>query len=194
MRPGDFLLSTAAALSVAVLLVNDHVLKAWLGNTLTGKLSDVAGVFLLPLLTVAVAEGVRAGCRRPWRTDRAEITAHVLVVGLGFAAVKTVPVVGDTYEVAVGVLRKLAAFSTEPAVPIIVYRDATDLLVLPVLVGSYLFLRRRRPPSQVQNVDGPVPSGQSTSPSIVRNHRPDNSLFDVFIHFCKVGSRSGLSI
>lgn len=156
MRPGDFLLSTAAALSVAVLLVNDHVLKAWLGNTLTGKLSDVAGVFLLPLLTVAVAEGVRAVCRRPWRTDRAEITAHVLVVGLGFAAVKTVPVVGDTYEVAVGVLRRLVTFSTEPAVPIIVYRDATDLLVLPVLIGSCLFLRRRR--TVLRDPAGQVPA------------------------------------
>ncbi|MGB3547731.1 MAG: hypothetical protein WBA17_12195, partial [Saprospiraceae bacterium] len=33
-----------------LLLLNDHILKAAYGNVLTGKLSDFAGVLILPLL------------------------------------------------------------------------------------------------------------------------------------------------
>ena len=42
--------------AVALLAVNDHVLKPLVGGWLTGKLSDVAGVFV-----------VRGGCIALWR-------------------------------------------------------------------------------------------------------------------------------
>ena len=58
-RPGDLLLNPWALVSVAVILINDHVLKGAFGNTMTGKLSDVAGVFLLPLLLLSVLEVLR---------------------------------------------------------------------------------------------------------------------------------------
>lgn len=41
-------------LAVAVLAINDHVLKAAFHNTLTGKLSDFAGCFFLPLYVSAM--------------------------------------------------------------------------------------------------------------------------------------------
>jgi len=48
------LTSPAFVAAVAVLIVNDWVLKPALGNWLSGKLSDIAGVFVLPLLLSAV--------------------------------------------------------------------------------------------------------------------------------------------
>lgn len=153
MRPGDFLLHPAFALAVIVLVLNDHVLKWTFGNVITGKLSDVAGVFLLPLLMLAFLEGVRRLLRRQrWAANRAEIIGAIAVVGLGFAAVKLVPVVGDAYEYMVGLLRKLVTFSPDSVTAIVVYRDATDVLVLPVLYLSYLVAMRYRRPGTAPHI------------------------------------------
>lgn len=150
--------------SIALLLVNDHFLKDAFGNTLTGKLSDVAGVFLLPLLTLALVEIARFVMRSPrWQSTRSAIVAHCAATGVGFAAVKVVPVVGDTYEHVIGFLRKVATLSPDPAVPIVVVRDTTDLIVLPVLLGTYALASAYRadngPPAKVRPVGQHSPGG-----------------------------------
>lgn len=154
-RPGDLLLSWWVVAAVVVLLVNDHVLKAWIGGTATGKLSDVAGVFVLPLLTLALVEALRSVLRRRWRSTRRDVLAHITVVGVGFALVKTVPVVRDAYEYMVGLLRALATGSLDSVTPILVYLDATDLLVLPVMVGTYVVAMRARPVQTVEPATAP---------------------------------------
>jgi hypothetical protein len=144
-RPAAFMLSPWAVGSIALLLLNDHVWKAQFGNVATGKLSDIAGVFLLPLLLLALLEcGRYVTGHHPWESGRRATLAAVTVTGAGFAAVKLIPPVGDTYEYAVGVLRKIATLSGDPVAPIIVYRDWTDLLVLPVLAWSYVVVTRYR--------------------------------------------------
>ncbi|MFT4086070.1 MAG: hypothetical protein QM658_02775 [Gordonia sp. (in: high G+C Gram-positive bacteria)] len=161
-KPGDVLLSPWVLLSVAVLLLNDHVLKWQFGNVITGKLSDVAGVFLLPLMFLAAVEAVRAlwaqvsaersaealGHTPRWAATRADIVACVAVVGVGFAAVKTLPWVGDAYETVIGTARSLIMYSSGPAAPIVVYRDPTDVMVLPVLILTFLLASRRRSSGQ----------------------------------------------
>lgn len=137
-RPGDLLLHPAAVGAVLVLVVNDHYLKGAHGSTVTGKLSDVAGVFFLPLLLLTLVEGLLLVARRPeWASGAGRTAWAVAVTGLGFAAVKVVPVVGDGYEVAVGLLRGAGP-------PIVVVRDASDLLVLPVLLTTWLVVARVR--------------------------------------------------
>ena len=136
-KPGDLLLNPWVGVALIVLVVNDHVLKAQFGGVVTGKLSDVAGVFVLPLLTLALVEVVRCALRLRWRSDRRDVVIHVTAVGFGFAAVKTIPAVARAYEYMVGLLRTIVTFSTDPVTPILVYPDATDLLVLPVLIGTY---------------------------------------------------------
>lgn len=72
--------------ALAVLVLNDHVLKTWsagqgiLARSVTGKASDVAGVLLL-----AVLVGALTGRRR----------ASVLAVAIGFTALKLSPAVAD---------------------------------------------------------------------------------------------------
>ncbi|MGG7102144.1 hypothetical protein [Rhodococcus sp. 24CO] len=138
-RPGDLLLSPWALVSVAIILINDHVLKDIFGNTMTGKLSDIAGVFLFPLLLLSVLEVLRRGL-----VGRAAIAWSIAVSGIGFAAVKMVAPVGDAYEWVIGFLRWAAKGLQGDLTPILVVRDPSDLWVLPILIGSYLVINRAR--------------------------------------------------
>ncbi len=141
------LLHPAFLLALAVLALNDHVLKWQFGTWWTGKLSDVAGVFLLPLLMVGLLRMVPPGRRLLARRPTAVHAAAIGLTATGFALVKTIPAVDRAYEVAVGTLRWAARsvpvlWGSEPAVwrPIIVTPDPTDLIVLPVLVATWWVL------------------------------------------------------
>ena len=138
-RPGDLLLSPWALVSVAVIFVNDHVLKGAFGNTMTGKLSDVAGVFLFPLLLLSVLEVLRRKL-----AGRAAIAWSIAVTGIGFAAVKTVSPIGDAYEWVIGFFRWTAGGFRGELLPIVVFRDPSDLWVLPILFASYLVVTHNR--------------------------------------------------
>ncbi|MFU9026969.1 hypothetical protein ACNAWD_04060 [Rhodococcus erythropolis] len=138
-RPGDLLLSPWALVSVSVILVNDHVLKGAFGNTMTGKLSDVAGVFLFPLLLLSVLEVLRRKL-----AGRAAIAWSIAVTGIGFTAVKTVSPIGDAYEWVIGFFRWTAGGFRGELLPIVVFRDPSDLWVLPILFASYLVVTHNR--------------------------------------------------
>jgi hypothetical protein len=119
------LASPVAVVSLVLLVLNDHLLKqAWPG-VLTGKLSDVAGLVLAPLLlTVGLAA---VGVRRP-STWACGLTAA------GFTAVKLSPSVA---AVASG-WWSLTGFPTG------IRADPTDLLALPAVYVACLVHRRVR--------------------------------------------------
>ena len=75
------LLHPAYLLALAVLLLNDHVLKEAVPGVLTGKLSDVAGLIVLPVLLTTLL-------RVP---SRQLVWAVHGTVGLAFAALQFVP-------------------------------------------------------------------------------------------------------
>lgn len=54
--PGAVLAHPLTIAMLALWIINDHYLKAALGNELTGKLSDVASLAVFPLIPVAVYE------------------------------------------------------------------------------------------------------------------------------------------
>jgi quinol monooxygenase YgiN len=72
--------------SVAILLINDHVLKARFPGWWTGKLSDVAGVAMVGL-AASVLLGMRSG---------------VVTAALGFGALKTMPGVAELLRPVLG--------------------------------------------------------------------------------------------
>lgn len=117
-RAGAALRALASPLSVGalvLLVVNDHVLKeAWPG-WVTGKLSDVAGLVVAPLL-VAVPLAL-LGVRRP--AGRA-----ALAVAVVFTVVKVVPVAAAT----------LSSLLSAVAGPSYVRSDVTDLLAVPAVL------------------------------------------------------------
>ena len=71
------LASPGFALALVVLVLNDHVLKTAYPGWITGKLSDVAGLVLAPLLLGVLLT--------VWRVPRPMLVA-IVVVGLGFTS------------------------------------------------------------------------------------------------------------
>ena len=79
--------------AVALLVVNDHVLKSAAPGVVTGKLSDFAGLAFFPLLLAAAAEML--GVRRGMRT----IVIATIATGVVFASIKLSVSAGDVYRV-----------------------------------------------------------------------------------------------
>ncbi len=141
--PFALLTHPAVLASVAVVAVNDHVLKGsgWLPGAVTGKLSDVAGLFFFPILVAAllyiVARGVGrllpglAGRlqRRGLARDAPRLIADTAIIAtvVGFAAVNVVGPVNALAEQYWGVFTM----------------DATDLFCLPVVLIARRFMLAR---------------------------------------------------
>ena len=118
-------------LAVALLVVNDWVLKARWPGVVTGKLSDLAGLAFAPIvLTAAIGLALHAAARLGARVDpslsRRRLVASCAATALGFALVKLCPPVRELAARAIG---HGAEF----------YPDWTDLLCLPaVLVAAWI--------------------------------------------------------
>lgn len=127
---------------MAVLVVNDSVLKPHARSWMTGKLSDFAGVALVPLALVSILELVRFARRvRRWQTTTREVAALCAVAAIALIAVKLSTPAANVYSALVGRVRwiarvgwsMLAGSNTEPYSPIQVVHDPSDLLALSAL-------------------------------------------------------------
>jgi hypothetical protein len=120
----------APLVAAAVLAVNDHVLKGsgLLPGAFTGKLSDVAGLFVAPILAVALARGAaqRLTGNLPPRDGRVA-GISVLLVALGFALLKSWP----AFHAAVNAM--WGSHVLDPA----------DLWCLPMVVLAWVWLGDR---------------------------------------------------
>jgi hypothetical protein len=110
--------------------LNDHVLKGagLLPGAITGKLSDVAGLYFAPLLVAELwtlarpAGSARAVLRR--------VAWAALGFGVLFAAIKTSPEASAGFDAATGaVLRRPVRNTVDPT-------DLVALLMLPLAVGD----------------------------------------------------------
>ncbi|WP_189328475.1 hypothetical protein [Actinoplanes ianthinogenes] len=116
--------STVVAL--AVLVINDHLLKATFPGPLTGKLSDVAGLVLAPPLLAVLATLIA-----PRLSARRTGQIAMLTVAAGFGLVKAFPYAAQ-----------LASAAWSLVTPSLVRADVTDLLALPALAVSWWSLGR----------------------------------------------------
>ncbi|MEM6989161.1 MAG: hypothetical protein AAF721_01650 [Myxococcota bacterium] len=117
---------------MAVLAINDHLLKGSGHSleTITGKLSDFAGLLVAPLLLAALA-GLRS--KKAW------VAAHV-AVGLVFAGIQVSAPFAALWSAAMGWV----------GFPWTITMDTTDLVALPMLLVSWHVLGR----AQVQTAGG----------------------------------------
>lgn len=122
--------SKPAWIAIAVLLINDNYLKYAFPSALTGKLSDVAELFVLPLALTAVALAISAAVSR--RAVAIAVPIYVST-GLAFIAMKTDPDFADALRAALG------PFTGGGIVGVV---DPTDLLALPALAVSFALLYR----------------------------------------------------
>ena len=121
-------------LALTVLLVNDHVLKAWIAfpRVLTGKLSDFAGLFFFPIFAFTLVAWLWAQ-----RTAR-PLSPHLLtcicgLTGLAFAALQLSTSFHWAYTELLGLGFSLighAASSTQ---------DPSDLIALPSLLLAHQY-------------------------------------------------------
>lgn len=115
--------------ALVALIANDHWAKAAHPGLLTGKISDVAGLVVLPVLLATAARSV---------SRRASVTDHapLLFSGLLLVAIKTSPVAAGFVESTLGVL-------TGRSQSIVV--DPTDLVGLVGLVVAHRVIQNPRP-------------------------------------------------
>jgi hypothetical protein len=142
---GDGLLHPAAFTAIAVLVLNDHLLKAAWPGLVTGKLSDFAGLLFFPLFLQAAWEVVRAVAGRPMVGSRRVLILAIVLTAVVFAAIKTVPIAADAYSLVLGFLQWLVGIA--PAVlasghagsphRVFVAMDPTDLVALSVVAIAY---------------------------------------------------------
>ncbi|NBD11782.1 hypothetical protein FOF48_28840 [Corallococcus sp. Z5C101001] len=148
---GSGLLHPVVLGAIVLLVLNDHVFKARWPSWWTGKLSDVAGLAMFPLLLQALWEQVAGFRARDFRPSFSVLVGAVLLTGLCFSATKLSPDAGDAWSWALGGLqwpfRVLGAWLSGARIPSLVptqhTMDLTDLFTLPAL-GVSLWLGWRR--------------------------------------------------
>jgi hypothetical protein len=131
-----------ALASLALLVLNDRLLKAAFPGAITGKLSDVAGLVFFPLLLVAAWELATLAVRRPRHAGPAAVAAAAGVTAVVFALVKTLPMAAGWFGWGLGVAQWVVGLPTAvllgPGVPPFaaarVIADPTDLVALPALL------------------------------------------------------------
>jgi hypothetical protein len=151
--PGAALLHPFTLTALLVLAVNDHVLKHLCPGVITGKLSDFAGVLLLPIFLHALLELAAA---RLWhepldaaRGDRA-LGVVIFVSLLAFALPEVWAPAEAVYRYGLGAARypfqaALALVSGQSWPPLRAVRataDVTDLLAMPMALVAFAVGRR----------------------------------------------------
>ena len=150
-RPADGLVHPVVLAALAVLALNDQVLKAAWPGFVTGKLSDIAGLFVAPLALQAAWEVASWAVGR-WRGPSSmALAVWIVVVGFAFAAIQVWEPATDAYRWGLGAaqwpFRALAAgLAGAPAphiAPVTAVADAEDLAALPALAVTWWLGRRR---------------------------------------------------
>lgn len=155
-RAADAMLHPLALASLAALIANDHWLKLNHPSTLSGKLSDVAVLVVLPLALQATWEVARPDAPRP---SRRALLAAVALTAAMYTLEKVWAPGTQAYRMTWGALRwpldALGSFvrgrGLPPYRPVAAVRDPTDLVALPALCGAWWVqrARERRTPSPV---------------------------------------------
>lgn len=122
------LVSPLPLAAVAVLAVNDHVLKWRFPGFVTGKLSDLAGCFVLPLfLSALLALATR------WSL-RTRLRAGTLATVAFFSAIKISAPAADAVAAALGWAGAPLGLGGGPLLA-----DPGDLIALPLAAAAYAF-------------------------------------------------------
>lgn len=135
--PGSLLLEPCFQLALFLLVLNDHVLKSAVPGVITGKLSDMAGLALAPVLAASLGELV--GARSTDRRSRIrQLAFWAVATALGFSAIELWEPAAQVYSQLLGAVQSLprvvVAGSTDRPIVWAVARhvaDPADLLTLP---------------------------------------------------------------
>ncbi len=123
--------SAVPLLAVAILATNDHFLKAAFHNTLTGKLSDFAGCFFLPLYVSAMLAFVTR-----WSLERR--------MWIGAATTLSIFVPVSVSRPAADFVCRLVELIAIPLGigPQRIASDPTDLIAVPMICLAFLYSKK----------------------------------------------------
>jgi hypothetical protein len=124
-------------IAIALLVVNDRLLKGTGPEWLTGKLSDVTGVFVFPLAATALVDLVgfalfKLGIKTDFTLRRWKLAVAMVFTAIVFASIKLSPAIAAQVE------RLWAAVI--PGAEI--YPDPTDVICLVMLAATWWHGRR----------------------------------------------------
>lgn len=135
--PVNELLAPLPLIAIGVLMLNDYVLKRTsLTHVITGKLSDLSGLFAFPLIATAAFDllllgAAKLGLRVDYTLRRWKLAVAIgLTLGV-FTAMKLSAQIAGLVADALSILR-----------PSTVMADPTDVLTVVVLVGTWFYGRR----------------------------------------------------
>ncbi|HUJ62115.1 MAG TPA: hypothetical protein VLX92_26595, partial [Kofleriaceae bacterium] len=137
--PVSELLAPLPLVALAALVINDWLLKGSAApQWLTGKLSDVAGLFVFPLIATAALDlalyaAFRLGAPIDFTLRRYKLGVAIALTAAGFAVLKLSPELSGYLARALGALVGRRAE---------VYLDPSDLVALVVLPLTWLHGRR----------------------------------------------------
>ena len=146
-QPGDCLRHPISLIMLLLWLLNDHIFKSLWGNAITGKLSDIAGLVVFPLMLVAAYEILCA-----FRQRQTSHLGLVLWMSIGLSSMIMVLInLSDNgaqlCRFTLGILqwpfRCLWYQSLVPVQRVQLTMDSTDLWTLCVLVIPYSIVRSR---------------------------------------------------
>jgi hypothetical protein len=157
MTRASYLLHPLVIAGLALWVINDHLLKGAYPGWWTGKLSDLAGLAVFPLIPYAVIDLWRARRGLP-PPPVSTLALCIAAAGLALIAIKTTHVAADAYRWSLAAaqwpIRALRVGAVVPLRPVRLARDLTDLLALPALLVPWFvvrsrvtYVRRTAPPS-----------------------------------------------
>ncbi|MBT3223204.1 MAG: hypothetical protein HN348_29370 [Proteobacteria bacterium] len=149
--PAGGLFHPVPVIAVALLLLNDHWLKAAHPSWMTGKLSDVAGMVFFPLMLQALWEMVASRFQSPFKPSKKVLLWCVVLTALVFGSIQLFPWAADGYRWGLGMIqwpfwaaRALVSGSGVPALaPVAHVADPTDLVALPGVLIAWWTGKRR---------------------------------------------------
>lgn len=133
------LASPVALAAVAVLALNDHVLKRAFPGPLTGKISDLAGCFVLPLvLSALLALATR------WRAA-VRLALGAAATAVFFASIKLSTAASSAVARALAVAVEPVGLRGGP-----IAADPTDLVALPLALVAWAYGARAHARSEAE--------------------------------------------
>jgi hypothetical protein len=145
--PAEPLLHPVAIGALLALIVNDHVLKSAVGGPFTGKLSDVAGLVIFPLVLAGLWEVACWIAGRRSSPLRAVMVADI-VTAVGFSIVKLDQGAADMAAQAMAAAQSVLLSLPLPLevgsslAPGRLIADASDLVALPALLVPLIIVHR----------------------------------------------------
>jgi hypothetical protein len=149
--PADALLHPLAIAALVVLVLNDHVLKDLAPGPLTGKLSDVVGLVVLPLLVLGAWELATATLGRWHEPTGTALIVAIVLAGGAFTAIKMSGDAAEIYRIGMG----FARWSVEAGIAAVggaqspetgrvrLAQDMSDMICLPALLVAWRVGRSR---------------------------------------------------